>query len=74
VTNTGKQNIMGAFEKLEKNAVTKWRNLVNSGKPVIMVGAATCGRAAGAFDVLQSFREEIDRQGIDCPVIEVGCM
>ncbi len=74
MTNTGKQNIMGAFEKLEKNAVTKWRNLVDSGKPVIMVGAATCGRAAGALDVLQAFREEIDRQGIDCPVIEVGCM
>jgi len=74
VTNTRKQNIASAFEKLEGNAVTNWRNLVNSGKPVIMVGTATCGRAAGALDVLQAFREEINRQGIECPVIEVGCM
>lgn len=62
------------FEQLEKNAISSWHNLMHSGKPVIMVGTATCGRAAGALDVLQTFKEEIKLNGIECPVIEVGCM
>lgn len=38
------------------------------------MGTATCGRAAGALDVVQAFQDELERHGIDCPVIEVGCM
>jgi NADH-quinone oxidoreductase subunit F len=74
VTSKKSPTIADSFVQLEKNAVTKWHNLTDSGKSVIMVGAATCGRAAGALDVLQAFRQEIKQQGIDCPVIEVGCM
>jgi NADH-quinone oxidoreductase subunit F len=43
-------------------------------KPVIIVGAATCGRAAGALDVIKAFKDEIAKKKLDCPVIEVGCM
>ena len=43
-------------------------------KPVIMVGAATCGRAAGALEVTQDFRAELKKQGLDAEVIEVGCI
>jgi NADH-quinone oxidoreductase subunit F len=39
-----------------------------------MVGAATCGRAAGAMEVLQAIKKELKKQKLDCPVIEVGCM
>jgi NADH-quinone oxidoreductase subunit F len=41
---------------------------------VIMVGAATCGRAAGALEVLRAIKGELKRQKLDCPVVEVGCM
>ncbi|MBI4284462.1 MAG: NADH-quinone oxidoreductase subunit NuoF [Chloroflexi bacterium] len=34
---------------------------------------ATCGRAAGAMDVLQALRDELARLELDCPVVEVGC-
>jgi NADH-quinone oxidoreductase subunit F len=47
---------------------------MKGGRPVIMVGTATCGRAAGALDVLYALREELKQQGLDYPVIEVGCM
>lgn len=43
-------------------------------KPFIMVGTSTCGRAAGALAVVKAFRDEIKRQNLDCPVIEVGCI
>jgi len=48
--------------------------MYGNGQPVIMVGAATCGRAAGALEVLQAIRDELKRQNLDCPVLEVGCL
>ncbi|GAG95628.1 unnamed protein product, partial [marine sediment metagenome] len=39
-----------------------------------MVGAATCGRAAGALEVLRAIKNELKKHKLDCPVIEVGCM
>lgn len=53
-----------AIEKFEK---TKQ-------KPRVLVGTATCGRAAGAMDVLNVFREEAAKHQLDIAVEEVGCM
>jgi len=39
-----------------------------------MVGAATCGRAAGALEVIQAIKDELASQGLEAEVIEVGCM
>ena len=39
-----------------------------------MVGTATCGRAAGALNVVKAFRDELKKTKLDCPVIEVGCI
>ncbi|MFC1582276.1 NADH-ubiquinone oxidoreductase-F iron-sulfur binding region domain-containing protein [Planctomycetota bacterium] len=51
-----------------------WDILRQSGKPVILVGTATCGRSAGALSVLQAFRDELKDRSIDADVVEVGCM
>ena len=61
-----------AFEEIKSRAQSRWREL--SGKPVILVGAATCGRAAGALEVLRAIKGELKKHGLSCPVIEVGCM
>ena len=66
--------ITSAFHEIKNCAELHWRALYDSGKPVIMVGTATCGRAAGALEVLQAIRGELKRQNLDCPVIEVGCL
>ena len=66
--------IVLAFHEIKNHAESHWQELLSSGRPVIMVGTATCGQAAGALDVLQALREEIKRQHLDCPVVEVGCM
>jgi NADH-quinone oxidoreductase subunit F len=73
VTATEPPAIAAAFDEIKKKAEARWRELGRD-RPVIMVGAATCGRAAGALDVIKAFREEIGKHKIDCPVIEVGCM
>ena len=65
--------VVAAFQSIKEHAESRWQELWHN-KPVILVGAATCGRAAGALDVLKALRDEVNRQKLDCPVIEVGCM
>ncbi len=66
--------INAAFQELKSQARLQWQEIWDGGKPVILVGAATCGRAAGALDVLRTLRSEVKKHNLDCPVIEVGCM
>jgi NADH-quinone oxidoreductase subunit F len=65
--------VADAFKGIKERAESSWRELWKD-RPVIMVGAATCGRATGALDVLQAFKDEVKKHKLDCPVIEVGCM
>jgi len=60
------------FEEIRKRANTHWE-AVEKGIHVL-VGTATCGRAAGALDVIDAFKIELSRQSIDVPIIQVGCI
>jgi len=66
--------VVSSFEKIKNLAESHCRTLQDGSKPVVIVGTATCGRAAGALEVLQALRDEVKKQNLDCPVIEVGCM
>ena len=70
----GLQSIASTFQEIKSRAELRWQELRSSGKPVIMVGTATCGRAAGALEVLQAIKGEVKKQNLDCYVVEVGCM
>jgi NADH-quinone oxidoreductase subunit F len=56
--------------KAEKN----WQDLQNNSRPVFYVGAGSCGKAAGAGDVIEILEEHIKASGLDAKVIEVGCI
>jgi NADH:ubiquinone oxidoreductase subunit F (NADH-binding)/ferredoxin len=43
-------------------------------KPVVFVGAGTCGIAAGAGKTLQAVQEYLAKQEIAADVVEVGCI
>ncbi len=60
------------YQQLKSQADQKLAGLKE--KPYVLVGTATCGRAAGALPALEAFRQEIARQQLDVRVIEVGCM
>jgi NADH:ubiquinone oxidoreductase subunit F (NADH-binding)/NAD-dependent dihydropyrimidine dehydrogenase PreA subunit/(2Fe-2S) ferredoxin len=55
-------------------AAAQWDALRHGGELVFYVGAATCGRAAGAGAVLDRLRAEIDARGLAARVVEVGCI
>ncbi len=62
------------FDKIKAQAVSEWEALERSKKPRILVGAATCGRAAGAMAVLEAINRELKRHKIKANVIQVGCI
>lgn len=61
-----------SYQQLKAAAQQKMAALAE--KPYVLVGTATCGRAAGAMNVLETFHKEIDRLQLDAQVMEVGCM
>ncbi|MGQ9573718.1 MAG: NADH-ubiquinone oxidoreductase-F iron-sulfur binding region domain-containing protein [Thermoguttaceae bacterium] len=63
-----------SFEHRQHQATRQWDALQSSGKPRILVGTASCGRAAGALEVLAAVRRELADRHLDCHLIEVGCM
>lgn len=62
------------FKEIQSRAELEWETLAHSEKPRILVGAATCGRSAGALNVLQTINDELAKRSIDAIVIQVGCI
>lgn len=62
------------FSEIKKRADEEWRLLQESDKPTLYIGAATCGRSAGALDVRMSFENALSEKNIDYNVVEVGCL
>ena len=60
------------FEEISNKAKSEWEALQKGS--YILVGTATCGRAAGALDVVDAFKKELTRQGLEVPIIQVGCI
>jgi NADH-quinone oxidoreductase subunit F len=62
------------FQEIKQIADTEWQELWGGDKPLILVGAATCGRSAGALKSKKVIEDELSGRGIDANIIEVGCM
>jgi NADH:ubiquinone oxidoreductase subunit F (NADH-binding)/Pyruvate/2-oxoacid:ferredoxin oxidoreductase delta subunit/(2Fe-2S) ferredoxin len=61
------------FKEIQKQAISEWEIWQQSDRPRILIGTATCGRAAGALDVLEVINEELKKSSIEADVTEVGC-
>jgi NADH-quinone oxidoreductase subunit F len=62
------------FDELLKLAEQEHCGLWDSNAPVVLVGGATCGRAAGSEEVIEGFRSAARETGLEVNVTEVGCM
>ncbi len=62
------------FDDLQARARAGWQTLQRGARPRVLVGTATCGRSAGAMEVLESLHEQLARHGVDAVVMEVGCI
>ena len=62
------------FAQIKEKASAEWEALERGERPRILIGTATCGRSAGALDVLEAFKTELAKRGIDAVIMQVGCI
>jgi len=65
---------MTTFREIRGRAVSQWEKLQRNKEPRILVGAATCGRAAGADAVIQAIDAELAKRNITATMARVGCL
>ncbi|MFP4034819.1 MAG: NADH-ubiquinone oxidoreductase-F iron-sulfur binding region domain-containing protein, partial [Desulfovermiculus sp.] len=62
------------YTKLKEQADQRWKALTEIEKPVIHIGMATCGLAAGARETIEAFEQALDKHSIQARIHKVGCL
>jgi NADH-quinone oxidoreductase subunit F len=62
------------FNDINQRAHTQWQAMQESPNARILIGMGTCGIAAGAEDILVTLREELDKNGLQADIFQVGCI
>jgi len=62
------------FQEAEAKAKEDWEGLTSSSLPVIFLGSATCGKAAGIDEVSAALAKALSEEGIEGRIIDVGCI
>ena len=65
-----------SFAARQQQAQASWQTFEQPDRLRILIGSATCGRAAGSLEVLQAFQAELARQDLSqaTDIYEVGCL
>jgi NADH-quinone oxidoreductase subunit F len=59
---------------MKKRALAEWHEFEQQSRPSVLIGAATCGKAAGALDTIEAFEVQQKKHGLDMTITEVGCI
>ncbi|MCK5539322.1 MAG: SLBB domain-containing protein [Deltaproteobacteria bacterium] len=70
LANSPKEHLLVHAERARERV----KELKESPVPVIYVGCATCGRAAGALETIAGFEEVLKDNGIEARIEKVGCL
>ena len=62
------------FEEIKGQATLQWKAMQQSENTRILIGMGTCGRAAGAEDILDVLNRELAQQNIQADILPVGCI
>jgi len=60
--------------ELQERARQEWQALKDGGEPILWVGLATCGLAAGAGEVIEVVQAELAKLGITAQIVPTGCI
>jgi len=60
--------------EMKKRALAEWHEFEQQSRPSVLIGAATCGKAAGALDTIEAFEVQQKKHGLDMTITEVGCI
>lgn len=65
---------MNKLAKKIDSAKSKWEKLNDNKEPIVYIGAASCGRAAGALELKEGVKTFLDENKKSARIIEVGCI
>jgi (2Fe-2S) ferredoxin len=66
---------MNQFHAYRQQALQTWESqIVHSEIPVIYLGTASCGIAAGALDILETINQTVAELGKTVRIVQVGCI
>jgi NADH-quinone oxidoreductase subunit F len=65
---------MKTLSEVRKRALAEWQAFEQQSQPRVLIGAATCGKAAGALDTIEAFKAQQNKHGLDITITEVGCI
>jgi NADH-quinone oxidoreductase subunit F len=65
---------MPTLDEMRARARGEWQALEKEGRPRVLIGAATCGKAAGALGTIEAFQEQQKKHALDMTITEVGCI
>ena len=65
---------MNNLDSLQKKSTRDWAALQKSDEPVLYLGMASCGKAAGADNVKKVIEETLKKNRIKAQLVEVGCI
>ncbi|MBW1673164.1 MAG: 4Fe-4S binding protein [Deltaproteobacteria bacterium] len=62
------------IEELQHRAQKKYKEIEEGPRSLIRVGAATCGLAAGAGEVIEAIEKEVNTLHVNVTILHVGCI
>jgi NADH-quinone oxidoreductase subunit F len=65
---------MKTLSEMRKRALADWQGFERQSQPRVLIGAATCGKAAGALDTIEALKVQQKKHGLDITITEVGCI
>ena len=65
---------MTTYEEIKATADERWQTLTSGPDAWIRVGTAMCGHSAGAYEVIDALKVELERREITATIDEVGCL
>lgn len=65
---------MMKYEEIKKKDLSQWNTMQKSVRPRILIGTGTCGMAAGADEILNTLRKELNKHSLKADIVQVGCI
>ena len=62
------------FAEIQQRSLTAAADFLDTSKPHILVGTGTCGKAAGADDLIEALPMHLKELGMEIEVSRVGCL
>ena len=65
---------MTTLSDIRAQALAEWQALEQGNRPRVLIGAATCGQAAGAMETMAAFQAQQAAHELDINIVSVGCI